>query len=283
LDRFQRLDAVSLRSVIRVRALRGEHVESEHEVIVGGDEVVFARSALKPLQVLPAVRAGVPERFGLDDRHVAIACGSHGGSDAHVAVVAEILAAAGLGEEALCCGASAPRDPAVRADPAPIRHNCSGKHALGLALCVAERWPLEGYCRAGHPLQNAMRAAVAEAVGIEHPEAGVDGCGMCAFRVPLDALGAAFAALDERVARAMLAHPELVAYEGAVDTELLRRGTLAKVGAEGVLAWAGGALKVRDGAMRAADAAAALLFELPPVPVLNSRGEVVGRLEAERV
>lgn len=268
--------------MIRVRALRGGHIESEHDVIVGGDEVVFARSALKPLQVLPALRAGVVERFGLDDRHVAIACGSHGGSDMHTAVVAEILAAIGLEEDALWCGPSQPRDPSVVAAPARIRHNCSGKHALGLALCVAEGWPVDGYCEPGHPLQEAMHAAVAEGVGEVRLDGGVDGCGMAAFRVALDALGEAFEALDERVRSAMLAWPELVSYPGAVDTELLRRGIVAKVGAEGVLAWPGGALKVRDGSMRAIDAAAALLFEMPPVDILNSRGEPVGRLEAER-
>jgi L-asparaginase II len=269
--------------VIRVRVIRGDHVESEHEVLLGGSEVVFPRSAVKPLQALPAVRAGALEHFGLDDRHLAIACASHGGSDAHVAVVREILAACGLQEDRLCCGPDSPRDPSVGAAPARVRHNCSGKHALGLALCVLEGWPVEGYCSADHPLQGVMAAAIAETCGVEHPEGGVDGCGMAALRVPLDALGSAFASLDTRVAGAMLAWPELVAFDGAVDTELLRRGVVAKVGAEGVLAWAGGALKVRDGAMRAADAAAALLFGLPQVQLRNSLGDVVGRLEAERV
>jgi L-asparaginase II len=266
--------------VIRVRVFRGEHVESEHEVLVGGPHVVYARSAAKPLQALPALRAGVLGHFGLDDRHLAIACASHGGSDAHVALVGEILAACGLSEQALGCGPDLPRDPRVHAAPARIRHNCSGKHALGLALCVLEGWPTDGYWEASHPLQRAMFHAIAEATGVEHPEGGVDGCGMTALRVPLDALGSAFASLDARAREAMLTHPELIAFDGAVDTELLRRGRLAKVGADGVLAVEGVALKVVDGGMRALDAAAALLFDLPPVELRNSRGEVVGRLEA---
>ena len=56
----------------------------------------------------------------------------------------------------------------------------------------------------------------------------------------------------------MRAHPELVAYDGAIDTELMRAedGLVAKIGAEGVLAVGladgrGLALKVRDGALRA--------------------------------
>ena len=56
----------------------------------------------------------------------------------------------------------------------------------------------------------------------------------------------------------MRAHPELVAYDGAIDTELMRAeaGLVAKIGAEGVLAVGladgrGLALKVRDGSVRA--------------------------------
>ena len=266
--------------MIRVRAIRGGHVESEHEVVVGGRDVVFPRSAVKPLQVRPALEAGVIDRFALDDRHLAIACASHGGSDEHVARVREILLACGLDESALLCGASGPRDPGIRAEPSRIRHNCSGKHALGLALCVLEGWPVDGYLEAGHPLQLAMRRAIAEATGAEDLPGGVDGCGMRALRVPLDALARAFGELHPRVRAAMLAHPELIAFDGAIDTTLLRRGILAKIGTEGVLAWEGGALKVRDGGMRAVDAAAALLFGLPEVQLRDSRGEVVGHLEA---
>ena len=72
---------------------------------------VFARSAVKPLQALGGVRSGVLERFGLGERHLALACASHGGSEVHVSVVAEILAACGLVEAALGCGPELPLDP----------------------------------------------------------------------------------------------------------------------------------------------------------------------------
>ena len=58
--------------------------------------------------------------------------------------------------------------------PSRIRHNCSGKHAFGLARCLAEGWPLDGYFRAGHPLQGAMRDCVAEACGVSRAERGGD-------------------------------------------------------------------------------------------------------------
>ena len=297
-------------------------MESEHRVAwcaVGpdgaqdgpdGDLPVFARSAVKPLQALGSVRAGVLERFGLGERHLALACASHGGSAAHVRVVAEVLEACGLVEGALGCGPELPLDPraADGARPSRIRHNCSGKHALGLARCLAEDWPLDGYFRGGHRLQRAMRDCVIEACGVSAPSVeATDGCGMRTFAVPLAALARAFGGLaggglgpsGDRCAAAMRAHPELVAYDGAIDTELMRaeQGLVAKIGAEGVLAIGlsdgrGLALKVRDGSVRAVapagvalarsalGLAAAVPEQLAVAPLLNSRHLRVGELRA---
>jgi L-asparaginase II len=305
-----------------VAALRGGVVESEHRVawcVVGPDGSVagpdpdlpvFARSAVKPLQALGSVRAGVLERFELGERHLALACASHGGSARHIGVVGEVLEAAGLREDALACGPELPLDPraAQGTRPSRIRHNCSGKHAFGLARCLAEGWPLDGYFRTGHPLQGAMRDCVAEACGVAGPsEEATDGCGMRTFAVPLAALAGAFARLaggglgpsGDRCAAAMRAHPELVAYEGGIDTELMRAepGVVAKIGAEGVLAIGladgrGLALKVRDGSVRAVPPAAVALARaelglaaavpetLVAAPIVNSRGIRVGELRA---
>jgi L-asparaginase II len=305
-----------------VAALRGGVVESEHRVascVVGPggsvagpdpDLPVFARSAVKPLQALSSVRAGVLERFELGERHLALACASHGGSAKHIGVIGEVLGATGLREDALACGPELPLDPhaAVDTRPSRIRHNCSGKHAFGLARCLAEGWPIDGYFRAGHPLQGAMRDCVAEACGVAGPsEEATDGCGMRTFAVPLAALAGAFARLaggglgpaGDRCAAAMRAHPELVAYDGGIDTELMRAeaGLVAKIGAEGVLAVGladgrGLALKVRDGSVRAVAPAAVALVRaelglvaavpeaLVAAPIVNSRGIRVGELRA---
>jgi L-asparaginase II len=302
-------------SASRVVLERGGRVESEHRFawrLGDGDrgERAFLRSAAKPLQALPAVEAGVLERLGLDDRHLALACASHGGSPEHIARVAEILAACGLGVTDLACGAVAPRDPAaasaLQGPPRRIHHNCSGKHALGLALCVVEGWPIDSYLEAAHPLQRAMAAAVAGALAVEAPAQAIDGCGMPTFHAPLAALASAFGRLaggglgpsGARVAGAMRANPALVAYPGAIDTELMRAlPVVAKIGAEGVIAIGcddgrGLAVKVADGALRALDPAAvwgvrevlglpvagAGLAALAAPAVRNSRGAVVGRL-----
>jgi L-asparaginase II len=321
-----------------VRVRRGAGVESEHRVAyattdrgrggrahsAGGGTAaypgprIYARSAAKPFQALAGMRAGVPERFGLRTEHLAMACASHGGSELHVGHVREILEAAGRGEADLECGAAEPRDPQaaialreVGGQPTPVRHNCSGKHAFGLAYAAAEGWPPAGYIDKGHPLQDAMESGIAEATGVYPGELtrATDGCGMRTFSVPIARLAAAFGRLasgglgdaGERLSAAMSAHPDLVAYDGAIDTELMRAHPrlVSKIGAEGVLGIGlpdgrGAALKVLDGATRALDVVAPLLLEehwdiavdtpalrtLRTGPVLNSRGEPVGGAEA---
>ena len=154
-----------------------------------------------------------------------------------------------------------------------------------------------------------MRDCVAEACGVDDDvvDEAVDGCGMRTFAMPLSALAFAFGGLaggrlgpsGDRCAAAMRAHPELVAYPGAIDTELMRAepGVVAKIGAEGVLAMGlpdgrGLALKVRDGAARAVAPAAVALARavlglpadvapgLAAEPIRNSRGVLVGELVA---
>jgi len=310
-----------------VRVWRGGHVESVHRfawrlrepdgTVRGGGDIgpVFLRSAAKPFQALPAVRAGVLDRFQLTPRHLAVACASHGGDGQHLSRVAEILLACGVGESALGCGPLLPRDPSAAATltgrPHRIHHNCSGKHALGLALCVCEDWPLEGYLDAGHPLQEAMHAAILEATGVNGAGVAeaVDGCGMRTYAMDLDGLASAFARLASgglgpegaRVAAAMTEHPALVGFPGSIDTEIMAAapGVVAKIGAEAVIAIGtpdgrGLAVKVLDGNGRAIDPAAVLcardllglrvdgapLEALAEPRIRNSRGAVVGRLDA---
>jgi L-asparaginase II len=310
-----------------VRVLRGEHVESVHRFAwrlwdgkgsaQGAGDIgdVFVRSAAKPFLTLPSVRAGVLERFGLATTHLAVSCGSHGGGRVHLARVGEILGACGLDEASLGCGSMPPRDRrehmALGGPPGRMHHNCSGKHALALALCRAEGWAVEDYLEADHPLQDALRASVAEAADLPDSQIteAVDGCGMRTYAFALERLAASFGRLaggalgpaGARAASAMGAHPSLVAFRGAVDTEIMAAapGVVAKIGAEAVLAVGtpdgrGMALKILDGSTRALDPAGVLAarellgleLDSPPLRALahpeirNSRGELVGRIEA---
>ena len=273
---------------IRVTALRGETVESVHlvhAVAVKGGKVVeaagdpgfvtFMRSAAKPIQAQPLARA----REDLDERDLAIASASHLADEAQLAAVQALLAKAPATENDLECGPF---------QGSRLKHNCSGKHAGMLALCHAEDWPYEGYRLAEHPCQQAMLAEVAELAGTSEIPTAVDGCGVITFALPLERMAAAFTRIDERIAAAMRSYPELIRGPAALDTNLMQAlpGWTAKGGAEGLLCAAspeglGVALKVEDGTQRALQPAVGSFLDLDesafgPVPVTNSREEVVG-------
>jgi L-asparaginase len=232
----------------------------------------------------------VRARPDLTDEQVAIACASHLARPEQLAAVRSLLARAPADEGELECGP----------EPTPIEHNCSGKHAGMLALCRAEGWPGGGYRLAGHPVQDACLRELAAAAEVDPgtvPTA-IDGCGVLTFALTLERMAAAFARLPEldggdRVVRAMQAYPDHIRGPLAADSLLMRHapGWTAKGGAEGLLCAAGPdgrglALKVVDGDTRAARPALRELLrrlgtdvpELAPVPVRNSRDEVVGEL-----
>src|SRR4029077_18115145 len=117
-------------------------------------------------------------------------------------------------------------------------HNCSGKHSGFLAYCVQHGLPLDSYLDPGHPLQQAIRAGVAEAVGLppEQLAMGIDGCSAPNYAMPLAHLARGFARLasgtsDGRfgasfaaLADSMTAHPDLVSGTGRNDLDFMRAG-----------------------------------------------------------
>jgi L-asparaginase II len=281
---------------ITVAVERGGVVESRHRVHavrVEGDKVrefwgdaelvTFMRSAAKPLQALPLV-ASHPT---LSQEETAIACASHEAAPEQLEAVKLLLARSWSSEDDLECGP---------VDGSRLRHNCSGKHAGMLAVCAARGWPREGYRLEGHPLQQDLRARVAEATGAgpDLPTA-IDGCGVPTFALPLHRMASAFARLaaadiegSDRIAAAMTAKPDLVEGQGRTATEVMKDlpGVVAKGGAEGLLCvgypdGVGFALKSEDGATRPLAPAAGFLLGISAfaeVPTENSRGDVVGRL-----
>jgi L-asparaginase II len=267
-------------------------VRSGEVVATAGDPSLtcFMRSASKPLQALPLVRA----RDDLPDDELAIACASHHDTPGQVAAVRALLARAAATEDDLELGLQEGRP------PERIHNNCSGNHAGLLALCRANGWPTQGYRLPEHRVQRACLEVHVEAAEVE-PETlvtGTDGCGIVTFGLTLERMAHAFSRLESlpggpRVAAAMRARPDLVGGPDGADYLLMRGapGWLAKGGAEGLLCAAGPdgtgiALKTEDGAARAhAPALAAFLgllgIELPDLavrPILNTRAERVGEV-----
>jgi L-asparaginase II len=282
---------------IQVEVTRGGIVEALHRVhavaVQDGQIVAEAgdprgmtllRSAAKPLQVLPLVRA----RPDLADREIAIACASHCHRPEQLDAVRALLVAAPATEADLETGP----------DPTPLEHTCSGKHAGFLVLCRARGYETQGYRLSSHPLQRELLAEVAGAAQVD-PDSmpvAIDGCGVPTFGLPLDRCAHAFARLPRldggsRVVAAAGARPDMLVGVISADAAFVRAfpGWAAKGGAEGLFcagspSGLGIALKVEDGAFRAIRPALATFLlelgldpgELGIVTVENSRGEPVG-------
>jgi L-asparaginase II len=314
-------DGIAERAVAVARVVRNGVVESVHHghvvgttargtaaVVAGDPDVTFLpRSALKPVQAVAMLRAGLD----LSGELLALAASSHSGEADHLRGVERILTAAGLGEDDLQNTPGRPLDPEAEArwraagrPPSSLGQNCSGKHAAMLATCRAAGWDTAGYRDPAHPLQRSIRAAVEELTGGVVAHVAVDGCGAPLFSTTPAGMVRAIARIataapdtpEGRVAAAMRAHPWWVAGTGRDVVRLAAAvpGLIAKDGAEGVLAAAlpdGRAVvvKVLDGSsrplavlvtavLRALGATGPALDALGHVAVLG-HGAPVGRVE----
>lgn len=250
---------------------------------------VLPRSAVKPIQALPLVSTGAAESYSLSEVELALACSSHSGERSHVLAVEAWLDLLDLGSDVLACGVHEPLDKAsARAlseagvEPTAVHNNCSGKHAGFLTVVQHLGLSPKGYLAPGHPLQaDHVTPALAEAFGVDFSSQvpAVDGCGIPAWTMPLDRLAAGWAQLGlttgadpgARLLAAMRAQPHYVAGTGRACTQLIAAATgrtVVKNGAEGVFCAVlpddglGVALKVRDGAYRAAETALSWVLAL---------------------
>ncbi|MFJ1911041.1 asparaginase [Streptomyces sp. NPDC088147] len=309
---------VPVAHVVRGGVIEGVHhgsvvvlaADGSVEFRAGDIEAAFyPRSALKPVQAVGLLRAGLP---ALDSESLALTAASHSGEELHLATARRILDGAGLTEDDLRNVPDLPYDPAVRDEwiragrgPSRLAQNCSGKHAAMLMTAKARGWPLENYLDPGHPLQREIASTVEELTGQAIARVTVDGCGAPLFAVSLRGLTRAAARIataapgtDEgRVAHAMREHPEMVSGSGRDVARLMRAvpGLLAKDGFEGVqiVALPDGravGVKIADGADRArmpVTAAALVRCGIDPeilagfdrAPVIGG-GQEVGTLRA---
>ena len=244
--------------------------------------LIFPRSALKPLLAIDLVKSGASEHYGLSDAEISMACASHQGEPMHQELVTAWLDRLGLTEDHLACGADLPDDVesahkllATGQQGCRVHHNCSGKHAGFLTTALHLNMPLEDFHLVDHPLQQLSLEGLSELAGInvrDNPM-GIDGCGFPAPTMPLFKLALMVARFANpadlsddraqaifRIHQAIIHEPLYAAGHGTVVSELnqvTNGAVLAKTGAEGVLTAAlpqqglGIALKISDGSARA--------------------------------
>lgn len=286
---------------IQVETLRGGHVESVSRVraivlpVNAGpdtppvyasgdtDAPVFWRSAAKFIQALSLFHSGAIDKFGFSRDELALACASHSGGDAHVAVAAGMLAKIGLSADALHCGPHIPLGSpeakllAERGEaPTRLHNNCSGKHTGMLAVCLARGWPVADYNRLHHPLQQEILRHLSQVteVPLSQIDTAVDGCGAVVFRSSLRSLALGYLRLrhgalpephqaaGQTILSALRTAPRMVAGVGRLCTSLVEvtgGRFVGKVGADGIYALGAEgqgslAIKIEDGNSRLTDA-----------------------------
>ena len=286
------------------------------------DRPIYPRSAVKPLQALALVETGAADRWKLSDSELALACASHSAEPRHVETIVKWLARSGLTERDLECGPHPPSSEQARNELIRqnvkwrrIHHNCSGKHTGFLTTAVHLDEPITGYLAPEHPVQQRIKRVLAEITSGNLADApiGVDGCGAPVIGMPLRHLAVAMARYGaaeqlpdkrvqavQRLYRAMVCHPFMLAGTGRWCTRAMEAAAgqfAVKGGAEGVYCAMvparrlGIALKIDDGASRAAEALMGLLLtryagldpelsekirKLALPKILNAVGEKVG-------
>ena len=291
---------------VLVNRWRGNAIESRHRGAVSvidaagrsvrslGDvqQAIFPRSAIKFLQALPFAESGALDAFGLDDRHLALACASHNGEPVHVELARDWMQRIGGSESDLECGAELPLHQATQFElmtgghgPERFHHNCSGKHLGFLSTCRHLGEQTRNYRLYNHDAQRRwfeVIESLANSRVLQLPW-GYDGCAIPALALPLQRVALAMARFGdverfggerrtaiERLLGALAAHPYLVAGTERLCTELMQRlapRVFVKVGAQGVYTAVlpehglGIALKIDDGNDGAARVALGAVLE----------------------
>ena len=266
------------------------------------ERFVYPRSAVKSIQALPFLESGAADEIAATDAEIALACASHNGQTAQVVAVRQWLKRTGLGEAHLECGGHLPYHTESaeacirRGEPGlPVFNMCSGKHSAFLVTAKILGEETKNYIARDHPVQQRVAAAIREMTGwdIARSPWAVDGCSIPTIGLPLHALARGAANIADasaqpparqaaiaRIRAAIAAEPFMIAGDGRACTDIisaLGANAFVKFGAEGVFfaplfsLGFGLALKVRDGATRAADTAIVSL--LHTLRLLDSAAE----------
>ncbi len=244
----------------------------------------YPRSAIKFIQAVPFVESGAIEHYGLDNRHIALACASHNGEFAHTNLVINWLEKVKLEESDLECGAELPlhaqtQFELIRSSGVPRRyhHNCSGKHMGMLTTARYMGDKTADYRLYQHNVQQRWFQVLEELCGIEVAKLpyGYDGCGIPTLALPGRLLATAMARLGDpaglgmerkfatqMILQAVSEEPYLVAGADRLCSDLMLetgKPVLVKTGADGCYCAVltelglGISLKIDDGNKQAAE------------------------------
>lgn len=157
----------------------------------------FLRSLLKPIQASIMADYATVKFYGFSEEEAAVMQASHAGEKVHTDLVLSILKWAGLSEDFLKCPAISPLCPNVLKEdetPRRVHNNCSGKHAMLLAVSRQIGFSLENYTDIKHPIQRIILDKISELSEIEPNKIpqSYDGCTLPIWALHFKHIAAAF-------------------------------------------------------------------------------------------
>ena len=284
---------------------RSGYIESEHfgcGAIVDADgkilkewgdssQLIFPRSALKPIQSLNLYKDGYIDKVNLTEKQIAFSTSSHFAEDIHQELINDWLKNLNLDESMLACGEDWPwqlhnkfKAYEKYKKRRKIFHNCSGKHCAHLAVSVERDLPINNYNSQLHPLQKELFDLIENLSEFKINQIGVDGCTLPNPMLPINKFGYLLAkftdykkidnlgTIAKKIFESCVNEPD---YAGGADsdnsllTKLFNKRVFFKNGAEGVFVAIipekkiSIVVKILDGSARAASTAiAGMISEL---------------------
>lgn len=244
--------------------LRDGLVEQEHQGLIvkissGGfankvgedcNYPFYLRSCAKPLQASLLIDFKTDKLLAMTSQEIAICCASHTGEECHVNTVKNLLNKIGLDESYLKCSLHKPLSKteqeklilSCRAENI-LQNNCSGKHAMMLAICKQNGWVVNDYYKPEHPVQVAIKEKIYELCEVkkQFPQTK-DGCGVPIYAMPLKNMVKGYLNLFlnekySKIKEAFIKNPYLIGGEKRLDTAIMgvNDKLIAKVGAGGLI------------------------------------------------
>ena len=232
---------------LKIEYIRDGLIEEFHEGFLSFSDFedkspYFLRSCAKPLQASLLL----DYKVDLEDRELALICGSHAGETCHIEIARNILKKYEIDESQLKCGVHVPLSRTMQDEmllkgekPSQIHNNCSGKHIGFLILCKINNWDTETYYEFEHPLQIEVKNKITKMCELtEEFPMTTDGCGVPIMSMPLPNLAKGFENLINYpdIIKAIKTNPYIFGGENRTDTEIIQKteNLIAKVGAGGL-------------------------------------------------
>ncbi len=205
-------------------------------------EICFLRSLAKPLQASAIADTSAIEGLMLNEFDLAIAQGSHTGTEFHIKILKKFAYKTGIKISDLELCPDFPIDMSeFRGIKTKFHNNCSGKHLLMAAASKYLGFPVKNYTSPCHPIQKLIYKKQTELSEFESDILTFDGCSTPLWGLPIKNLIIAYNNYfhNQRyynLIHSILENPYVFGGSNRLDSEIIRKSKkklFSKVGAGG--------------------------------------------------